>query len=298
MKSKDDKKFEHVIRKLEIDRQKAEAERNRAEDDRREFDRYREEAEKERIASELSMANQIQVSALPGTFPAFPDRSEFDIYALMEPAREVGGDFYNYFLIDDDHLCLVMADVSGKGIPAALFMMLSKFILQNNAMGGNSPAEILESANHTLCADNQEDMFVTVWLGILEISTGKVIASNAGHEYPILKGPDGIFEVLKGKHSFVIGGFDSVRYNEYEFILKPGSRLFLYTDGVPEASDKQLSMFGMERLVDSLNKVKDAAPEEIIRSVRKDMDAFTTDGQQFDDLTMLCLEYTGVQAAD
>ena len=167
-------------------------------------------AEKERISTELSLATHIQAAMLPHIFPPFPDRTEFDIYATMDPAKEVGGDFYDFFLIDDDHLCLVMADVSGKGVPAALFMMASKIILQSCAMLGQSPAEILTKTNEAICSNNQEEMFVTVWLGILELSTGKLTAANAGHEYPVLKLPDGSFELLKDKHGFVIGGMEGV----------------------------------------------------------------------------------------
>ena len=148
-------------------------------------------AEKERIGTELSIAMQIQASLLPHTFPPYPERREFDIYAEMRPAKEVSGDFYDFFLIDSDHLCLVMADVSGKGIPAALFMMISKTLLKSNASLGQSPAEILTKTNESLCADNPVEMFVTVWLGILEISTGKLTAANAGHEYPVLKRKNG-----------------------------------------------------------------------------------------------------------
>ena len=144
-------------------------------------------AEKERIGAELELATKIQADMLPNIFPAFPERPEFDIYASMTPAKEVGGDFYDFFLIDDDHLGLVMADVSGKGVPAALFMMMSKILVNNFAMMGGSPAKVLEQTNAQICQNNDEEMFVTVWFGILEISTGKVTAANAGHEYPILK---------------------------------------------------------------------------------------------------------------
>ncbi len=244
-----------------------------------------------RIESELNLASGIQADMLPNIFPAFPDRTEFDIYAAMDPAKEVGGDFYDFFLIDDDHLCMVMADVSGKGVPAALFMMASKIILANNAMMGKSPAEILTDTNAAICSNNREEMFVTVWLGILEISTGKLIAANAGHEYPVLKDPDGSFELVKDKHGFVIGGMDGVRYKEYELTMKPGSKLFLYTDGVPEATNARNEQFGAERMVDALNLDGDASPDQILKNVRRTVDDFVKDAEQFDDLTMLCLEY-------
>ncbi|MBP5165996.1 MAG: SpoIIE family protein phosphatase, partial [Oscillospiraceae bacterium] len=200
-------------------------------------------AEKERIGTELSLATRIQADMLPNIFPAFPERTEFDIYASMDPAKEVGGDFYDFFLIDDDHLCIVMADVSGKGVPAALFMMASKIILANNAQMGKNPAQIMTDTNATICANNKEEMFVTTWLGILEISTGKLTAANAGHEYPAIKHADGRYELFKDKHGFVIGGMDGTKYREYELRLEPGSRLFLYTDGVPEATNAADELF-------------------------------------------------------
>ena len=256
-------------------------------------ERHREEAEKERIGNELRMATQIQASMLPSEFPPFPDRKEFDVYASMDPAREVGGDFYDFFLIDDDHLCLVMADVSGKGVPAALFMMISKVILQSYAAMGQSAGAILSKANEALCANNQLNMFVTVWLGVLEISTGRVTAANAGHEYPVLKRAGGAYELYKDKHGFVLGGMDDMIYQEYELRLGPGDRLFLYTDGVPEATNAQNELFGTERMVEALNRLPDAPTKQVLENVRKEVDEFVREAEQFDDLTMLCLEYRG-----
>ncbi|MBR0284090.1 MAG: SpoIIE family protein phosphatase, partial [Selenomonadaceae bacterium] len=165
-------------------------------------------AEKERIGTELHLATQIQADMLPHIYPAFPERSEFDVYATMTPAKEVGGDFYDFFLVDDSHLALVMADVSGKGVPAALFMMVSKILVQNSAMTGKSPSEVLRQVNEQICANNREEMFVTVWLGILDLTSGKITAANAGHEYPALKASDGSFELIKDKHGFVVGGME------------------------------------------------------------------------------------------
>lgn len=251
-------------------------------------------AEKERINTELSLAARIQANMLPNNFPAFPERHEFDIYASMDPAKEVGGDFYDFFLVDDDHLCLVTADVSGKGIPAALFMMAAKIILANYAKMGKTPSEILTAANAAICAGNREDMFVTVWLGILEISTGKLTAANAGHEYPVLMQPNnGIFELFKDKHGFVLGGMEGVQYKEYSVDLKPGAKLFLYTDGVPEATDSEKQLFGIDRMLAALNEKPDSSVNEILKTVRNSVDAFVKDAEQFDDLTMLCLEYKG-----
>ena len=250
-------------------------------------------AEKQRINTELSLATRIQADMLPNIYPAFPDRPEFDIYATMDPAKEVGGDFYDFFLVDDDHLCMVMADVSGKGVPAALFMMASKIILANNAMLGKTPAQILTDTNAAICSNNREEMFVTVWLGILEISTGKLTAANAGHEYPVWQRPDGSFELFKDKHGFVIGGMDGMRYKEYELQMEPGSKLFLYTDGVPEATDAGQELFGTERMLAALNQDTSASPEGILKQVRRAVDDFVKDAEQFDDLTMLCMEYKG-----
>ena len=250
-------------------------------------------AEKERISTELSLAARIQTSMLPHQFPPFPDRNEFDIYASMDPAKEVGGDFYDFFLIDSDHLGLVMADVSGKGIPAALFMMISKVILQSCAMLGRSAGEILTKMNEAICSNNQAEMFVTVWVGILEISTGKLTAANAGHEYPALRRADGDFELFRDKHGFVIGGMAGIPYREYELWLAPGDKLFLYTDGVPEATDADKQLFGTGRMLAALNEGKDGTPEQILKGVRRAVDGFVKDAEQFDDLTMLCLEYRG-----
>ena len=250
-------------------------------------------AEKERIGTELHMANQIQASMLPHVFPPFPDRPELDIYASMDPAKEVGGDFYDFFMIDDDHLCLVMADVSGKSVPAALFMMISKVILQSCAMLGQSVSEILNRTNEALCSNNQVEMFVTVWLGILEISTGKMTAANAGHEYPAIKRADGDFEIFRDKHGFVVGGMPQMKYKEYELQLHPGDKLFVYTDGVPEATNADNELFGTDRMIEALNSDHSADCQQLLLNVRRAVDGFVKDAEQFDDLTMMCLEYKG-----
>ena len=250
-------------------------------------------AEKQRISTELSLATRIQADMLPNIYPAFPERPDFDIYASMDPAKEVGGDIYDFFLVDDDHLCIVMADVSGKGVPAALFMMASKIIIASNAKLGKSPAQILTDTNAAICSNNREEMFITVWLGILELSSGRLTAANAGHEYPVIRKPDGVFELIKDRHGFVIGGMNGIRYKEYELQLERGSRLFLYTDGVPEATDAQGRLFGTERMIDALNRDADASPKDILKQVRSAVDDFVEDAEQFDDLTMLCLEYMG-----
>jgi len=250
-------------------------------------------AEKERISTELSLATRIQADMLPNVFPAFPDHSEFDVYATMNPAKEVGGDFYDFFLIDHDHLALVMADVSGKGVPAALFMMASKIMIQNIAMTGVSPREVLETTNNRICRNNQQEMFVTVWLGILDLRTGELKAANAGHEYPVVTRAEGQFELVKDKHGFVIGGMEGVRYKEYEIQLEPGEEVFLYTDGVPEATNAQNELYGTDRMMAILNSSQGLEPEEVLKMVKADVDRFVGDAPQFDDLTMLCVRYNG-----
>ena len=254
---------------------------------------HREKAERERITNDLHMANQIQTSVLPHEFPPFPERKEFELYAMMEPAREVGGDFYDFFLIDEDHLCLVIADVSGKGIPASLFMMNSKVLIKSFASGDNSPSEVLEKVNKEICENNQMEMFVTVWLGVLELSTGKIVASNAGHEYPVIGHAGGEFELIRDKHGFVVGGMDGVKYTDYELQLQPGDKLFVYTDGVPEAANVRDELFGTDRMLDALNADRYAPVEELLRNVRRAVSEFTEGAEQFDDLTMLVAEYLG-----
>ena len=254
-------------------------------------------AEKKRIGTELALATRIQADMLPNIFPAFPERPEFDIYASMDPAKEVGGDFYDFFLIDDDHLGLVMADVSGKGVPAALFMMISKILVQNYAMTGRSPAEVLRAVNNQICSNNREEMFVTVWFGVLDIRTGIITAANAGHEYPVLMPAGGRFELVKDRHGFVIGGLEGMRYKEYELRLTPGAKLFLYTDGVPEATSAEKELFGTERMLNALNTQPGDTPEQLLKTVRAAVDGFVKEAEQFDDLTMLCLEYRGYEAS-
>ena len=258
-------------------------------------------AEKERISTELNVASRIQVNLLPTTFPAFPDRTEFEVYAAMDPAREVGGDFYDYFLIDENHLGLVIADVSGKGIPAALFMMASMIIVNSFAMEGYAPAQVLAKTNERICRGNREDMFVTAWFGILDIRTGVITAANAGHEYPTVRQPDGSFELIKDKHGFVLGGMEGMQYKEYTITLQPGATLFVYTDGVPEATNTHDELFGTDRMLQALNREPDREPERILHNVRREIDAFVQEAPQFDDLTMLCLRYYGpaeVQTGD
>ena len=247
----------------------------------------------EKRAAELDMAAVIQREALPSEFPAFPERKEFEIYASMNPAREVGGDFYDFFMVDDDHLGIVIADVSDKGMPAALFMMASKILIRNYAMVRKSPKAALEAANRQLCEGNNSRMFVTVWLGILDLRTGLLTAVNAGHEYPVLKTPGDRFELYKDRHGLVLGVMDGVPYKEYEIIMEKGEMLFVYTDGVPEAIDARKEQFGTDRLTEALNSGKAETPQEVLRTVNQAVNDFVKDAPQFDDLTMLCIKYNG-----
>lgn len=255
-------------------------------------------AEKERIGAELSIAGTIQENAVPNIFPAFPERKDFDIYASMTPAKEVGGDFYNFFLVDDDHIALVMADVSGKGIPAALFMMVANILISDRTRIGGTPAEILEYVNNSICANNEADMFVTVWLGILELSTGKMIAANAGHDDPAVYRKGGDFEIIKNRHGIAIGALGGVHYKNFEIQLNKGDKIFLYTDGVPEATDNNEELFTISRMVQALNNYKKEKPQDIIDGINRSVIDFVGDAPQYDDLTMLCLELMETEDVD
>ncbi len=248
-------------------------------------------AENERIETELSLASAIQEGSVPNEFPAFPDRNDFDIYASMTPAKEVGGDFYNFFLIDDDHLAVMIGDVSGKGVPAALFMMVTNILTSFRTRTGGDPSEILSFVNNDLCEHNKLDMFVTLWLGILELSTGKLTYANAGHEDPVIyKKAEERFELNVNKHGFVAGGMPGMKYVDFEVTLDHGDRLFIYTDGVPEATNGDNKMFGLEKMIDVLNENAKENLESLLDNMHKSVNAFVGDAPQFDDLTMLCLE--------
>ena len=249
-------------------------------------------AEKERIETELSLAAKIQQSMLIEKFPVFPDRNEFDLYASMEPAKEVGGDFYDMILVDDDHLAIEIADVSGKGVPAALFMMASKIMILEKVKSGLTPAEVLRQVNDSISENNEQEMFVTVWLGILEISTGKLTAANAGHEYPIVIRKDGTAELIHDKHGFVIGGMSGMSYTDYDIMLEHGDSVFVYTDGVTEATNANNELFGLDRTLLAAGSCgKNPQPVEVLKTVRGKIGDFVEDAEQFDDLTMLCMKY-------
>jgi serine phosphatase RsbU (regulator of sigma subunit) len=248
-----------------------------------------------RIDKELEFAREIQLSSLPTVFPPYPDRTEFDIFAAIYTAKEVGGDFYDFFMVDDDHLVVLVADVSGKGIPAALFMMTSKTMINNLAESGRSPSEIFNDANKHLFENNEAEMFVTAFLGILEISTGKFTYVNAGHNKPLIRHSDFKYEWINTKPGFVLAGLDSTQYSQAEIMLNPGDSLFLYTDGVTEAMNYSEEMFGNNRLLELLNseKGKVSDPVELIKIVKKEIDLFSAETQQADDITLLALKYKG-----
>ncbi|MCR5347538.1 MAG: SpoIIE family protein phosphatase [Fretibacterium sp.] len=252
-------------------------------------------AERERIRTELNVAAQIQVDLLPCTFPPFPDRLEFDIYATMTPAKEVGGDFYDFFFIDNDHLALVIADVSGKGMPAALFMVITRTLIKNRAQMGGKPSEILEAVNNQLCEENGTELFVTVWLGILEISTGKVVACNAGHEYPVVRRMEtGTYErVKRAVNNPAVATMEGMKYYESSFFMNPGDSLFLYTDGVVEATNAEYEIYGRNRMTEALNRHGVEPVERLLVSLKREVDAFAGGAPQFDDITMLALQYYG-----
>lgn len=250
-------------------------------------------AEKERIGAELNVATQIQADMLPRIFPAFPERTEFDIYATMNPAKEVGGDFYDFFLVDDDHLAVVIADVSGKGVPAALFMVIAKTLIKNHAQNKDCPGDVFTQTNEQLCEGNDAGLFVTAWMGILEISTGKFIYVNAGHNPPLLRHANGNFEWLKSRPGFVLAGMEGIRYRENVMELAPGDTLYLYTDGVTEATDANQELFGEERLQTALNEQPDLPVDDLLPKIKHCIDEFVGDAEQFDDITMLGLKYHG-----
>ena len=248
-------------------------------------------AEKERIGAELNVATQIQADMLSRIFPAFPERKEFDIYATMNPAKEVGGDFYDFFLVDDDHLAVVIADVSGKGVPAALFMVIAKTLIKNHAQNKETPGSVFTQANAQLCEGNDAGLFVTAWMGVLEISTGHFVYVNAGHNPPLLKHAGGGYEWLKSRPGFVLAGMEGVRYRENSLQMEPGDCLYLYTDGVTEATNGAQELFGEARLQAVLNEAPDLPVDRLLPKVKQSIDTFVGEAEQFDDITMLGLEY-------
>ncbi len=256
------------------------------------IDRYVEEsertaAEKQRLSTELEMAETIQKSQLPSVFPAFPDRTDFDLYALMDPAKEVGGDFYDFFLIDEDHIALVIGDVSDKGIPASLLMMVCKTLIRSTLLQGMPPSEAISHVNRQICETNAAEMFVTVWIAVIELSTGKMTEVNAGHEKPALCRAGKGFELIKNTHDMAVGSWADQDFTEYLHELKRGDSLFVYTDGVPEATSKTDELFGLQRMLDALNESPGLSPKEHISHMSESIASFVGDAEQFDDTTML-----------
>lgn len=250
-------------------------------------------AEKERIGAELNVAAKIQADMLPRIFPPYPNNKEFDLFASMTPAKEVGGDFYDFFMVDENHIALVMADVSGKGVPAALFMVIAKTLIKDRTLQGGTPAEILEDVNEQLCEGNEASLFVTVWLAIIDLRTGEGLAANAGHEHPALKHKGGEFHLVEYKHSLAVAVMEGIKFKEHTFQLEPGDTVFVYTDGVPESTDKNNVLFGTDRMLDALNRKSGDNPKTILKNVNEGISEFIGDAEQFDDTTMLCFHYKG-----
>lgn len=254
-------------------------------------------AEKERINAELTLASNIQAHMLPCIFPAFPEHDEFDVYATMTPAKEVGGDFYDFFMLDETHLAVVMADVSGKGVPAALFMVIAKTLIKNHAQLGMESDEVFTKVNRLLCDGNDAGLFVTAWMGILDMASGRLAYANAGHNPPLLKQESDSFTYLKSRPGFVLAGMDTVKYRKNELYMKPGDRLFLYTDGVTEATNADNQLYGEERLNGFLNLHAKESAADVLHNLKKDIDQFVGEAPQFDDITMLMLDFKKMEVS-
>lgn len=244
-----------------------------------------------RIESELSLANDIQAHMLPTIFPPFPDQNEIDLYATMHPAKEVGGDFYDFFMVDEKNVAIVIADVSGKGVPAALVMVITKTLIKNEVSMGLSPAEAFTKVNHMLCEGNDNNMFITAWMGVLNTETGVLTYVNAGHNPPVVRLDGGEFVFLKSRPGLVLAGMDGLRYRQYELQMHPGDRIFLYTDGITEATDPAKNLYGNDRLLAYLNAHSSASLKDMLTGLTADINAFAATEEQFDDMTMLMLDY-------
>lgn len=249
-------------------------------------------AEQERVHAEFSIVKEIQKGILPNAFPAFPERSDFDIYASLYPGTQIGGDYFDFFLIDDDHLAMAVGDVAGKGVPSALYMVMVETLIKSRAMQGFSPAEVLQSVSEQMLAYNT-DQFSMVWLAVLELSTGAGIAANAGHEHPILRRAGKRFELQKYEHTAPVGAVEGIRFRDHGFRLEPGDSLFIYSDGVREAFNERDEMFGRRGILDALNRDPEATPSVLLQTVKSDVDRFGGQAQQIDDIAMLALKYYG-----
>ena len=254
------------------------------------------QAEEGRIHAELNVARRIQSDALPSVFPAFPGRTDFDIYAMMDPAKEVGGDFYDFFLVDESHLALAIGDVSDKGVPAALFMMTTKTLVRARVCQGGTPAEILRDVNDRLCEGNASGMFVTVYLAILDLRTGECLSANAGHEHPAVCRACGTFELVKYPHDPMLGLVPGLTYSDRAFRLSSGDMLCVYTDGVPEAKNADGQVYGMARMTDALDRARGGDAAGLLGGLLSDVHAFVGKASQFDDITLLAVTYRGAMA--
>ena len=248
-------------------------------------------AEKERVNTELSVATRIQANMLPSIFPAFPNRKEFDIFATMNPAKEVGGDFYDFFMVDERHLAIVMADVSGKGVPAALIMVIGTTLIKDHTWPGKDLGSVFDEVNELLCESNSEGLFITAFEGVLDLVSGEFRFVNAGHEIPYICKKNGKFEPYKIRAGFVLAGMEGMRYKCGEMQLEAGDKIFQYTDGITEAANVRMELYGMDRLTAVLGENSDLPPGELLPAVKRDIDNFVGEAPQFDDITMLCLEY-------
>ena len=248
-----------------------------------------------RFDKDLEIAKKIQHSALPSVFPPYPNRKDFSIFASMDAAKEVGGDFYDFYLLDENHLAFVVADVSGKGVPGAMFMMTSKTLIKSHAESGLPVDEVFTQVNEQLCENNEAGMFVTAWMGILDLETGLIRYANAGHNPPVVRHKDGTYEYLKSRANFVLAGMEGIRYKEQQLQLQQGDEIYLYTDGVTEAHNIDKELFGEERLLESLNETAGMTVDEICRKVKADVDIFQGEAEQFDDITMLCVRLNEVE---
>lgn len=247
--------------------------------------------ERQRISTELDVATRIQADMLPCIFPAFPERPEFDIYATMNPAKEVGGDFYDFFMVDETHLAIVIADVSGKGVPAALFMVIGKTLINDHTKPNVDLGKVFTDVNELLCKSNNEGLFITAFEGVLDLVTGEFCFVNAGHEMPFIAKSGGVYEPHKLRAGFVLAGMEGMQYQSGSIQLTPGDKIFQYTDGVTEATNAAHELYGMERLADVLAKNTAKQPAELLPIIKADIDAFVGEAPQFDDITMLCVSF-------
>lgn len=250
-------------------------------------------AERERTRAELDVAAKMQYDMLPKNFPK---RDDFEIFAMNTPAREMSGDFYDFFMIDEDHVGLVMADVAGKGVPAAMFMIVTKTLMKIRTTAPGTPSQMLYEVNNTLCADNPSGLFVTVWFGILTISSGELICTNSGHEYPAIMRKGGRYELLEGENYPPVGTVEDIEFGDVTVSLQPGDRIFLYTDGVPEAKNAAGERFGTDKMLEILDRDRELSTEQQLKNLQSEIEEFTGTGEPFDDVTMMGFVWNGRKA--